>query len=153
MILVSACLLGHNCKYNGGNNLNEDVVKFIDGRSYAAICPETAGGLKSPRQPAEQVVQESGDIKIIDRDGKDLTREFLVGASKTLLDAMEYAFRNGETIEGAILKANSPSCGVGMVYDGTFTGAKVEGDGVMTGKLKEMGIPVATEYNFEEILK
>ncbi len=152
MYIVSGCLLGYDCKYNGGNNRNEDVLKFIDGHSYVAVCPETAGGLVAPRPPAEQVLAEDG-LKVINSEGKDLSFEFDAGASKTLCDALEHAFLSGEKLEGAILKANSPSCGVGKVYDGTFSGTLVEGNGVFTAKLIEMGVPVYTENNFKEYLK
>lgn len=153
MYLVSECLLGCNCKYNGGNNYSEDVVKFIDGKSYFAVCPETAGGLESPRPPVEQILQEDGSIKLINSEGLDLSREFKTGASKCLIQSMEMAFLRGEKIEGAILKANSPSCGVGQVYDGTFSGTLVQGDGVFAAMLMDMDIPVFTEKNFKENLK
>ena len=152
MIVVSGCLLGHDCKYNGGNNLNKDVVEFVEGRSYVAVCPESAGGLRSPRPPAEQIVMDGG-IKVMDKEGKDLTFEFDAGASRCLVDALEYAFRHGEVIDAAILKANSPSCGVGAVYDGTFSGTLTEGDGVFARKLMDMGIGVYTENNFKENIK
>lgn len=153
MYIVSGCLLGYDCKYNGGNNRNEDVVKFVDGTSYLVVCPEQAGGLESPRPPAEQVLQDDGTIKLINSEGLDLTKEFKVGASKTLTEVMERAFLHGEKIEGAILKANSPSCGVGQVYDGTFSGKLVKGDGVFAAMLIDMGVPVYTEKNFKENLK
>ena len=152
MLIVSGCLMGHDCKYNGGNNLNEDVIEFVRDRSYVVVCPESAGGLTSPRPPAEQVKAEGG-IKVIDKEGKDLSFVFDAGASRTLVDALEYAFRNGERITGAILKANSPSCGVGKVYDGTFSGTLTDGDGIFARKLMDVGIPVYTENNFKENIK
>lgn len=140
MYIVSACLLGQNCKYNGGNNLNEEVVEFCKNHKYITVCPESAGKLPTPRPPAEKV----GD-RIVDKDGKDVTDAFLRGADISLKSCMEMARISGEKIEGAILKANSPSCGVGQIYDGTFSGTLTEGDGVFAGMLKRLGVEIITE--------
>lgn len=140
MYIVSACLLGQNCKYNGGNNLNEEVVEFCKNHKYITVCPESAGKLPTPRPPAEKV----GD-RIVDKDGKDVTDAFLRGADISLKSCMEMARISGEEIEGAILKANSPSCGVGQIYDGTFSGTLTEGDGVFAGMLKRLGVEIITE--------
>ena len=136
MYIISACLLGQEVKYNGGSNANEKVIAFAKTHRFAAVCPETLGGLTSPRPPAERI----GD-KVMDREGRDVTAAFLAGAEK----ALKQALAAGEEIEGAILKANSPSCGRGAVYDGTFTGRKVEGNGVFAQLLLDRGIPVFTE--------
>ena len=140
MYIVSACLLGQNCKYNGGNNLNEEVVEFCRNHKYVTVCPESAGKLPAPRQPAEKI----GD-RIVDKEGKDVTDAFLRGADISLKSCMEMARISGEEIEGAILKANSPSCGVGQIYDGTFSGTLTEGNGVFAGMLKRLGIEIITE--------
>ena len=140
MYIVSACLLGQNCKYNGGNNLNEEVVEFCKNHKYITVCPESAGKLPTPRPPAEKV----GD-RIVDKDGKDVTDAFLRGADISLKSCIEMARISGEEIEGAILKANSPSCGVGQIYDGTFSGTLTEGDGVFAGMLKRLGVEIITE--------
>ena len=140
MYIVSACLLGQNCKYNGGNNLNEEVVEFCKNHKYITVCPESAGKLPTPRPPAEKV----GD-RIVDKDGKDVTDAFLRGADISLKSCMEMARISGEEIEGAILKANSPSCGVGQIYDGTFSGKLTEGNGVFAGMLKRLGVEIITE--------
>lgn len=140
MYIVSACLLGQNCKYNGGNNLNEEVVEFCKNHKYITVCPESAGKLPTPRPPAEKV----GD-RIVDKDGKDVTDAFLRGADISLKSCIEMARISGEEIEGAILKANSPSCGVGQIYDGTFSGTLTEGNGVFAGMLKRLGIEIITE--------
>ena len=140
MYIVSACLLGQNCKYNGGNNLNEDVVEFCKNHKYVTVCPESAGKLPTPRPPAEKV-----GGRIVDKDGKDVTDAFLRGADISLKSCIEMARLSGEEIEGAILKANSPSCGVGQIYDGTFSGTLTEGNGVFAGMLKRLGIEIITE--------
>ena len=140
MYIVSACLLGQNCKYNGGNNLNEEVVEFCRNHKYVTVCPESAGKLPAPRPPAEKI----GD-RIVDKEGKDVTDAFLRGADISLKTCMEMARISGEEIEGAILKANSPSCGVGQIYDGTFSGTLTEGNGVFAGMLRRLGIEIITE--------
>ena len=140
MYIVSACLLGQNCKYNGGNNRNEDFVEFCRTHKYVTVCPESAGRLLSPRPPAEKV-----GSKIMDKNGNDLTEAFIRGAEISLKSCMEMARLSGEEIEGAILKANSPSCGVGHIYDGTFSGTLTEGNGVFAGMLRRLGIETITE--------
>lgn len=149
MYVVSRCLLGVNCKYNGGNNLREDVVKFIEGHDYISICPECAGGLTSPREPAE-IFACLNDFKVMDRSGKDVTDAFVKGAELSLAEVRE-AETQGHVIEGAILKANSPSCGSGQIYDGTFSGTLISGNGVFAEMLKRHGVKVASENNFGEI--
>ena len=139
MILVSACLLGENCKYNGGNNKNEAVLRFLEGKEYIAICPETFGGLKCPRLPAEIVGE-----KVILKDGTDVTEAFLIGADITV----EMAKKCGAT--EAILKESSPSCGCNMIYDGTHSGKKISGMGIAAKKLFEMGISVKSEKELEK---
>ena len=124
MYIVSACLLGANCKYNGGNNDNEDVKDLCEGHRIITVCPETEGGLQSPRPPAEQVGE-----RVIDREGKDLTDAFTRGA-EICLNKVLSAAEEGEEPELAILKANSPSCGSCRIYDGTFSGTLTDGDGV-----------------------
>lgn len=137
MYIVSNCLLGVDCKYNGGNNKNDEVIEFCKTHDYVTICPETAGGLKSPRPPAEIVNKPGGEVSVINSEGKDLTYEFNDGASKSIEKVMKELSSRGDTarIEGAILKANSPSCGSGVIYDGTFTGNKTEGYGIFTAQL------------------
>ena len=151
MYIVSKCLLGENCKYNGANNLSEDVVQFCKSHTFTSVCPETCGGLKAPRDPAEIVRSENGFFRVIDASGKDLTENFLSGAEKELENSLRTAEKMGESIEGAILKANSPSCGAGKVYDGSFSRTLVEGDGIFAGRLRELGIEIANENNLREI--
>ncbi len=140
MYIVSACLLGQNCKYNGGNNLNEEVVEFCKNHKYVTVCPESAGKLPTPRPPAERV-----GASILTKEGKDVTDAFVRGADISLKSCMEMARISGEEIEGAILKANSPSCGIGQIYDGTFSGKLTEGNGVFAGMLKRLGVEIITE--------
>lgn len=140
MYIVSACLLGQNCKYNGGNNLNEEVVEFCKNHKYVTVCPESAGKLPTPRPPAERV-----GASILTKEGKDVTDAFVRGADISLKSCMEMARISGEEIEGAILKANSPSCGKGQIYDGTFSGTLTEGNGVFAGMLKRLGVEIITE--------
>lgn len=141
-ILISHCFLGENCKYNGGNNYNAELLNVLKNHELIPVCPETFGGLKSPRFPAEIV----GD-KVLFSDGSDVTQEFVNGAKK----ALEIAKEQG--VKVAVLKANSPSCGSGIIYDGTFTGKKVSGYGVAAKLLMENGIKVYSEQDIEEIKK
>lgn len=140
MYIVSGCLLGHNCKYNGGNNANENVIKFCENHKYMIVCPESAGNLPTPRPPAEKI-----GCRIMDKEGKDVTEEFLRGAEISLEKCLEAQRSQGEKLEGAILKANSPSCGFGQIYDGTFSGKLTEGNGVFAEMLSKHGIEVITE--------
>ncbi len=132
-VLVSACLLGVDCKYNGGNNYDEEIFKELEKYELIPVCPEIFGGLSTPRKPSEIV----GD-KVINNEGLDVTNNFKRGAEETL----ELAKKLG--VKKAILKAKSPSCGNGKIYDGTFTGTIIDGDGITTKLLKENGIEVIT---------
>lgn len=140
MYIVSACLLGENCKYNGGNNYNEKVAELIKGHEYISVCPEMAAGLTSPRPPAEIL-----DGRVYNDEGEDLTERFWEGAEKTLKEAMEKARALDEEIELAILKAKSPTCGSGEIYDGTFSHTVVRGDGIFARLLMDNGIKVISE--------
>lgn len=133
-IIVSACLLGCNCKYNGGNNYCEKLEKVKERYNIIDICPEVLGGLPTPRVPSEIV----GD-KVINKEGLDVTENYNVGANL----ALEKALNNNCKI--AILKAKSPSCGSGKIYDGTFTSTLVDGDGITTTLFKQHNIKVYTE--------
>ena len=130
---VSACLLEDDCKYNGGNNYDEEIFKELEKYELIPVCPEIFGGLSTPRKPSEIV----GD-KVINNEGLDVTNNFKRGAEETL----ELAKKLG--VKKAILKAKSPSCGNGKIYDGTFTGTIIDGDGITTKLLKENGIEVIT---------
>lgn len=140
MFVISGCLLGHNCKYNGGNNRNEDVIEFSKTHEHIVVCPESAGNLPCPRLPAERV-----GTRIVDKDGNDVTDSFLKGAEISLNTCLKLSEIKGEPLEGAILKANSPSCGYGKIYDGTFSGRLVEGNGVFASMLARYGVEIITE--------
>jgi len=136
--VVSACLLGENCKYNGGNNYNEKVIEFLRDKKYITICPETYGGLPAPRDPSEIVITD-GLKKVMAKNGNDVTEEFFKGAEI----AADKARLNGCT--QAVLKARSPSCGVKTIYDGTFSGTLTDGSGIAAEMLMDMGIICITE--------
>lgn len=127
-ILVSACLLGENCKYNGGNNFSEKVSKYMEGHEVISVCPECLGGLTTPRVPAEIV---SGVVTT--KDGRNVDAEFRKGAEIALEIAKQ------EKIDLVILQSRSPSCGVKQIYDGTFSGTRIDGQGVFAKLLKENG--------------
>ncbi len=135
-VIISACLLGVNCKYDGGNNsLPEDtIVKLTEKYELIPVCPECYGGLTTPRTPSERL-----DGKVVSKTGVDVTEQFDKGA-----DAALYLARLFD-VKTAILKANSPSCGSGTIYDGTFTGTLAAGDGVTAELLKAHGIKVIDE--------
>lgn len=140
MYVISACLLGENCKYNGGNNRCQWVVDFAAAHSYFPVCPESQGGLSAPRPPAEIV----GD-QVLDETGRDVTEAFIRGAAECFQLAQQAAKERGETMEGAILKAKSPSCGKDRIYDGTFSHRLTDGDGHLARLLKEHQIHIVTE--------
>lgn len=148
MYIVSSCLLGQNCKYNGGNNRCQEVIDFCEQKKYITVCPESAAKLPCPRPPAERV----GD-RIVNNQGKDVTAAFEKGAQLSLGTCTTLASFSGAELKGAILKANSPSCGCGRIYDGTFSGTLTEGNGVFTELLLKEGIPVITEKETETIKK
>ncbi len=133
-ILVSACLLGVCCRYDGESKPNADVIKLREKYILIPICPEVDGGLPTPRTPSERV----GD-KVLMRDGKDVTENYRKGAEVALRKAKEYSCNI------AILKARSPSCGSGKIYDGSFSGNLSDRDGVCAELLKKNGITVFTE--------
>ena len=133
-IMVSACLLGENCKYNGKNNKNEKVLEYIKDKEVIPVCPESFGGLSTPRIPSE-----IKDNIVINKEGIDVTKNFIEGANKVLEIAKKY------NVKKAILKQKSPSCGSGKIYDGTFSGNIIIGDGITTRLLKENNIEVITE--------
>ena len=130
-IAVSACLLGENCKYNGGNNYNEKLEKLLKGNEVILVCPEVLGGLSTPREPAEIV-----DGIVRKKDGKSVDYEFLKGAKAA------YNIVKENHVELVILQSRSPSCGVDVIYDGTFSKTKVSGDGIFARMLKEHGVRV-----------
>lgn len=141
-VLVSSCLLGKNCKYNGKNNYNKDVIDFLKTYEIVSICPEELGGLSTPRLPSEIRNQQ-----VIRKDGKNVTFYFQKGA----MIALNIAQRND--CKFAILKKNSPSCGFGEIYDGSFTSTIIEGHGVTAELLYSNGVVICNETNFDKIAK
>ncbi|MCI8284221.1 MAG: DUF523 domain-containing protein [Firmicutes bacterium] len=141
MYVVSSCLIGIQCKYNGGDNKSEEVIDFLADKNYIAVCPEVMGGLPVPRVPAE--IKGS---RVINREDRDVTAEFESGAKKALETALAEAQRAGEPIEAAVFQERSPSCGCGQVYDGDFSGRLVEGDGIAARLFKKSGIRVINKH-------
>ena len=128
-IAVSACLLGHNCKYNGGNNRSQKVLDYIEGHEVIPVCPEVTGGMTTPRVPVERKGH-----KAINRDGEDVTEFFRRGVEKTM--------EKMQDIDLAILQPRSPSCGCKQIYDGSFTKTLIDGKGMFAQALAEAGIPL-----------
>ena len=153
MIIVSACLCGINCKYNGGNNLDERVLKLLKEGKAIPVCPEQLGGQQTPRVPHEIVRGTGIDVlqgkaKVLgegDDESDDVTSEFIKGAYETL----KIAETVGASV--AILKTRSPSCGVSEIYDGTFSGTKRLGNGVTAELLLSKGMQVFTEESLNEL--
>ena len=133
-ILVSNCLIGCLCRYKGDAMLCPAVASLAGRHTLIGVCPEQMGGLPTPRDPSEIV----GD-RVISSSGRDVTKEYEAGAEA----ALRLAKLN--RVDFAILKANSPSCGCGRIYDGTFSGTKTEGDGMTVRLLKKNGFKVFTE--------
>lgn len=154
-ILISACLLGQNVRYDGNNCLQNHVrlQELIKAGEVIHICPEMAGGLPAPRPPAEidhgkngsDVI--NGKASILDINGKDVTKEFISGAHKALSLAQQY------NIKVAILKADSPSCGSKKIHDGTFAGKIVEGMGATAALLMQHGIQVFDETEIDTAIQ
>ena len=128
-ILVSACLVGDNCKYNGGNNLNERLVEFLAAHEVVKVCPEVLGGLATPRAPAE--IQKG---QVVNTEGRALRAFEIVEKEKPDL---------------IILQSRSPSCGIKQIYDGTFSGRKIEGQGIFAALCIKAGYKVLDIEDFE----
>ncbi|MBQ9228923.1 MAG: DUF523 domain-containing protein [Eubacterium sp.] len=140
-IVVSACLLGECCKYNGSHNRNEAVLALQKQFEIIPVCPECFGGLPIPRVPSER-----RDGRVFSKDGEDVTAAFLEGAEQTLYIAQEH------NCPAAVLKERSPSCGCGVIYDGSFTGALTEGNGVTTDLLLQNAIAVFGESQLQKLI-
>src|SRR5690554_4481874 len=128
-ILVSACLLGQECRYDGGHCGHEEISRLAEERGAIPICPELMGGLTAPRPPAEIVGGNGDDVlagraRVLDKSGRDVTEAFVRGAEAVLRAARESGARL------AVLKERSPSCGVHIIYDGSFAGRRISGRGV-----------------------
>ncbi|MDR4947368.1 DUF523 domain-containing protein [Neobacillus cucumis] len=152
MILVSSCLVGLEVRYNGTHCLNEKIQEMIEKKQAVTICPELLGGLSIPREPAEIIGGDGGDVlegkaKVVTQSGINVTEQFVKGAYSALSTAQEM----DATV--VVLKENSPSCGSTMIYKGDFSGNKINGEGVTAALLRRNGIKVFSEENFEDFLK
>ena len=140
-LIVSACLLGENCKYNGGNNFTQKVAELRDKFNLIPICPECFGGLPIPRVPNEII-----NGRAISKNGEDFTKEYEDGAEKSLYIA------NESNCCYAVLKERSPSCGFGKIYDGTFSGTLIDGNGITADLLDKNGIRIFGESEIDKLL-
>ncbi|MGE5389828.1 MAG: DUF523 domain-containing protein [Deltaproteobacteria bacterium] len=149
MIMMSACLAGINCKYNGKNNLHPAFKALAENGDVLLVCPEELGGLPVPRSSSEICKGTGEDVlagraTVINREGNDITRHFIMGAQT----AFELGKNQG--IDLAILRRRSPSCGCGKIYDGTFTSTMRNGDGVFAALLKRNAINVVSDEEYLE---
>ncbi|MCF7886544.1 MAG: DUF523 domain-containing protein, partial [Candidatus Marinimicrobia bacterium] len=136
MKIVSACLAGIECAYDGKNRLNKKVRKLVKQGKAIPVCPEQLGGLPTPRIPSERAKD-----KVVNKNGVDITENFRKGAREALKIAQLV------DCKCAILKSRSPSCGYGKIYDGTFSNTLINGNGVFADLLVEQGIKILTEQN------
>jgi uncharacterized protein YbbK (DUF523 family) len=144
MVLVSACLVGVNCKYNGGNNLVKEVKELMSKGEVLPVCPEQLGGCTTPRPAVEITGGNGADVlegrcNAYRKNGEDVTAQLIKGAEEVLKIA------DMASAKKAILKSKSPSCGCGRIYDGTFSGKLIKGNGVTAELLLRNGIEVITE--------
>lgn len=142
MILVSSCLAGINCKYNGKNNLHPFFENLVNSGKAVPICPEQLGGLTTPRIPAEIVKDNTGNLRVITKTGTDVTKEYILGAERALAAAKALG------ITTAVLQSRSPSCGCGAVYDGTFSKNLIIGNGITAELFMKNGIKVFSEEDY-----
>lgn len=150
MILVSSCLAGHKVRYDASDCYNNSIAQLLQQQLAIPVCPELLGGFSTPREPAEIVGGNGDDVlngraKVYDASGNDVTDLYITGAEEALKKAKELS------ASIVILKENSPSCGSGKIYDGSFSGKKVEGTGVTAALFKQNGIKVFSEKNLDEI--
>jgi len=140
-LLISACLLGEKCRWDGGDNRLPEIPALAEAYELIPVCPEVLGGLPTPREPSEV-----RDGRVVSRAGEDVTEAFQRGAERVL------ALAERLDCTAALLKERSPSCGSGRIYDGTFTGTLTEGDGLAARLLREHGIRVLGESECQELL-
>lgn len=141
-VMVSQCLLGVRCRYDGACAAKQEICDAAREYGWIPVCPEILGGLCTPRRPAERC----GD-RVVNCDGEDVTRAFRRGAEETLRLAKLYG------VKYALLKERSPSCGAGMIYDGTFSGRKIAGDGVTAEVLQAAGVEVFGESRLAALME
>jgi len=150
-ILVSACLTGTKCRYNGGHKLSPEVMGFLKGKEFISICPELLSGFSVPHPPSEIIGGNGKDVlegnaKVVNVDGTDVTGEYIQGALLTLKSAVE------NSVNIAILKEKSPACGVNYIHNGKFRGELTGGNGVTAAILDKHGIKVFSEKNIDILL-
>ena len=145
IIIVSACLAGVNCRYNGTNGKIDEIWEMVLSGKALPICPEVLGGLDIPRLPCE-IVYRNGERRVINQAGDDITRFFQSGAEKILAIAKTIG------AAAAILKSRSPSCGFGQIYDGSFSGRLIDGNGFTADLLSKNNIRILSEENFGVLL-
>lgn len=141
-ILISACLIGDKCKYDGKSNYHPLIEELLKKYELVPFCPEVEGGLETPRNPSERI---KGQVRM--ENGRNVTHQFHKGAELALNICLYLGIRT------AILKEGSPSCGVNEIYDGTFQHRKIKGQGVTSEKLRQKGIKVISENDIEAFLK
>lgn len=141
-VLVSACLMGHNCKYNGGNNQNDILIEYLKDKQVVCVCPEITSGLGAPR-PCVEIVD--GEIRT--KEGENYQKEYQKGVDMTLESI------KGEKIDLCVLMSRSPTCGVNTIYDGTFSGRLVPGQGMLAKALIDSGYNVIDVADLEEYIK
>jgi uncharacterized protein YbbK (DUF523 family) len=139
MILVSACLSGENCRYDGKGCLVPAVRELVRRGKAVSVCPEVLGGLPVPRERCEITRDPGGSVRVLSEQGNDFTAHYLLGARATLFIA------RANQVTKAVLKSLSPSCGSGEIYDGSFSGARTCGDGLTTLLLRQNGVRVYSE--------
>lgn len=144
LILVSSCLAGIECRYDGTHRLKEKIRSLVEEKKAVTVCPELLGGFSTPRQSAEIVGGTgkdvlAGDAKVIEKSGRDVTDLYVKGAYKTLEIALKLQ------VTHVVLKQFSPSCGSKSIYNGTFSGERIQGEGVTSALLRKAGITVLSE--------
>ena len=142
LLLVSACLIGVNCRYNGGSTRIESLVRLFEEGKALPVCPEMLGGLSAPRSPCEIVQAADGTERVMDRDGVDRTAAFHEGAERTL------SICRAAGIRKAVLQQRSPTCGHGIIYDGTFQSVRIPGNGITARLLEANGIEVLSDEDW-----
>ncbi|RFU71718.1 DUF523 domain-containing protein [Peribacillus saganii] len=150
MILVSSCLAGLEVRYNGTHCLNQKIRQMLDENKARTVCPELLGGFSTPREPAEIIGGDGGDVldgkaRVIEKTGRDVTELYINGAYITLRKAQEL------NATAVVLKEFSPSCGSSKIYNGEFLGKKMSGNGVTSALLKRNGIRVVSEEGLTDL--
>lgn len=144
-IAVSACLLGETCRYDGASKPCDQVISLAEQHEVLPICPEVAGGLSTPRMPSE-IILEAGKRRVVNSAGEDVSAQFEAGAVRTVQSMREFG------CELAILKTKSPSCGSGLIYDGSFSGKLTGGWGIAAEAIRDAGFSVYDETSAADLL-